>query len=501
MSTPTSFQDFEALHRQGFNRIPLVRRLPADLDTPVSAYLKLVEGPRSFLLESVVGGERFGRFSIIGLPCTQWLEVQGRRTLHYGETGPVVLDETDPLATIEAFFARFKAPPLDDLPRFCGGLAGYFGYDTIRLIEPRLDRPGPRQRPDPIGVPDIRLLLTESLAVFDNLKGTLTLVVYADPTGTDAERRASYLRAEAELDRLVDRLRQPLSYPADPPREPPPEEVCRDFSREAFEAAVCQAKELIAAGDLMQVVLAQQIRRRYQADPLALYRAMRSLNPSPYLYFYDFGDFQIIGASPEILVRQDDQRVIVRPIAGTRPRGASREEDLAMEADLRADAKECAEHLMLIDLARNDVGRIAEIGTVRLTEKMGVERYSHVMHLVSEVEGTLKAGLGPLDVLRAAFPAGTLSGAPKIRAMEIIDEFEPVQRGVYGGACGYLSFSGQMDLAIAIRTGILKDGWLTVQAGAGVVADSVPASEWLETENKARAVLRAAEIAEKGLSS
>ena len=499
MSTPTTYSEFEALHRQGFNRIPLTRQLPADLETPVSAYLKLVEGPRSFLLESVVGGERFGRFSIIGLPCSQWLEVHGRQTTHFGATGPEILDTVDPLAAIEAFFLRFKAPSIDGLPRFCGGLAGYFGYDAIRLIEPRLDRPEARQRPDPIGVPDIRLLLTESLAVFDNLKGSLTLVVYADPTGSEDERRAAYLRADAELDRLVQRLRQPLPYPVESPQQPDSPETRRDFVREDFEQAVAEAKELIVAGDLMQVVLAQQIRRRYTADPLTLYRAMRSLNPSPYLYFYEFGDFQIIGASPEILVRQDDQRIIVRPIAGTRPRGASREEDLALEADLRADAKECAEHLMLIDLARNDIGRIAEIGSVRLTEKMGVERYSHVMHLVSEVEGRLQAGLGPLDVLRATFPAGTLSGAPKIRAMEVIDEFEPVQRGVYGGACGYLSFSGQMDLAIAIRTGILKDGWLTVQAGAGVVADSVPASEWLETENKARAVIRAAEIAEKGL--
>ncbi len=516
-----SLEQIQSLAAQGYNRIPLLRRMSADLDTPLSAYLKLAAGPHSFLLESVVGGERFGRYSIIGLPAVARFEVHGRETVRInhrdvpaGTSPRQVLDSQDPLACLEAVANSFRAPPLPGLPRFSGGLAGYFGYDTIRLIEPRLDRPELRERPDPVGIPDIQLLLTEEIAVFDNLSAALSLVVYINPgDGTEASCRAALERGTARLEALVQKLRSPL-----PATQPEPSalapypgvqgvtaQVVRDFSKEKFLRAVDNAKDLIAAGDLMQVVLAQQIRRPFISGALALYRALRALNPSPYLYFYDMGDFQIVGASPEILVRQErvegerGSRAVLRPIAGTRPRGATREDDLRLEAELLADEKERAEHLMLIDLARNDVGRIAQTGSVQVTETMAVERYSHVMHIVSEVEGLLRPDLTAFDILRASFPAGTLSGAPKIRAMEVIDALEPVQRGLYGGACGYLSFSGEMDLAIAIRTGILKDGMLTVQAGAGVVADSVPEAEWQETENKARAVLRAAEIADEGL--
>jgi anthranilate synthase component 1 len=376
-------------------------------------------------------------------------------------------------------------------------------------MEPRLDTEQAKARPDPQGLPDVLMLLTESLAVFDNLAGRLSLWVYAcvEDTTEPALRKA-YDAAQDALDRHVAALRAPLAAPH--VEALPQHAVRRGFAPEDYKAAVLRAKDYVAAGDAMQIVLAQQIERPYAGSPLSLYRALRALNPSPYMYYYDMGDFQIVGASPEILVRQDQiassdpqqparTKVTVRPIAGTRPRGKTPEEDQQLEAELRADPKECAEHVMLIDLARNDVGRIAEIGTVKVNEQMVVERYSHVMHLVSDVEGVRKQGLSAMDVLKASFPAGTLSGAPKIRAMEIIDALEPVKRGLYGGACGYLSFSGEMDLAIAIRTGVLKDGTLYVGAGAGVVADSVPESEWQETENKARAVLRAAEIAERGL--
>lgn len=504
-----SFDAFAALARQGYNRIPLSRSLNADLDTPLSAYLKLANQPNSFLLESVVGGERFGRYSFIGLPALTRIEARDHaiRVLHQGRVVESV--EGNPLDFIQQYLGRFRAAPVPGLPRFAGGLAGYFGYDAIRYMEPRLDTEQAKARPDPQGLPDVLMLLTESLAVFDNLAGRLSLWVYACVEDTtEPGLRKAYDAAQDALDRHVAALRAPLAAPH--VETLPQHAVRRGFAPEDYKAAVLRAKDYVAAGDAMQIVLAQQIERPYAGSPLSLYRALRALNPSPYMYYYDMGDFQIVGASPEILVRQDQiassdpqqparTKVTVRPIAGTRPRGKTPEEDQQLEAELRADPKECAEHVMLIDLARNDVGRIAEIGTVKVNEQMVVERYSHVMHLVSDVEGVRKQGLSAMDVLKASFPAGTLSGAPKIRAMEIIDALEPVKRGLYGGACGYLSFSGEMDLAIAIRTGVLKDGTLYVGAGAGVVADSVPESEWQETENKARAVLRAAEIAERGL--
>lgn len=485
--------EFKSLAAEGYNRIPLIAEAFADLETPLSLYLKLVGGAKQgFLLESVVGGERFGRYSFIGLPARTLLRATGQRTEVLTDGQVVEVHEGNPLDFIAAYQARFKPALRPGLPRFCGGLAGYFGYETVRHIEKKL---AGVSKPGGIGTPDIQLLQTEELAVIDNLSGRLYLIVWADPGQPEA-----YFNGKKRLGELADKLRYSVSAPV--VRRGASHGVEREFDKADFEQAVLKAKDYIAAGDCMQIVIGQRLKKRYTESPLSLYRALRSLNPSPYMYYYDMGDFQIVGASPEILVRQESRPegevVTIRPIAGTRPRGATPELDKQMEADLLADAKERAEHIMLIDLARNDVGRIAQTGTVKVTEAFGIERYSHVMHIVSNVEGLLKPGLSSLDVLRASFPAGTLSGAPKIRAMEIIDELEITQRGIYGGACGYLSFAGDMDVAIAIRTGIVKDNTLYVQAGAGVVADSVPELEWKETEAKARAVIRAAELVEEG---
>ncbi|MFN3594755.1 MAG: anthranilate synthase component I [Thiobacillaceae bacterium] len=481
---------FNDLARQGYNRIPVFRQLPADLDTALALYLKLANRPYTYLLESVVGGERFGRYSFIGLPARTVLRVHGHFVSVEVDGEPVEQgDEADPLAFIEAFLGRYKAAPLPGLPRFPGGLAGYFGYDTVRYIERRLAH---TVKPDPIGTPDILLMLSDELAVVDNLTGRLTLIVYADPLRPDA-----YALAQLRLGELARELGKPVHAPAAEHTEAA--EPVSEFGETAFKAAVERAKRYIYDGDIMQVVLSQRLRRPFHAHPLSLYRALRSLNPSPYMFYFDLGNFHVVGASPEILVRLEGQAgekiVTVRPIAGTRPRGATREKDERLEAELLADPKERAEHVQLMDLGRNDVGRVAQVGSVRVTENMVVERYSHVMHIVSNVEGRLRPGLTAMDVLRATFPAGTVSGAPKIRAMEIIDELEPVKRGVYAGAVGYLGFNGDMDVAIAIRTAVVKDGTLYVQAGAGIVADSVPENEWQETCNKAQAVIRAAELA------
>ncbi len=482
--------EFNALAEQGYNRIPLTLPLFADLDTPLSVYLKLANQPYSYFLESVVGGERFGRYSFVGLPAATRLRVSGLRVqVEHGDR-VVETHEGDPLGFIEAFQARFRSPPQHGLPRFSGGLVGYFGYETVRLIEKKLAaRPA---KPDPIGTPDILLMLSEELAVMDNLSGKLYLIVYADPAVPNA-----WQKAQTRLEQLRQKLRQPAPLPlqlASSPTTP-----VSAFGEAPFKAAVERAKDYILEGDIMQVVLSQRMAMPFTDSPLSLYRALRSLNPSPYMFFYHFDDFHVVGASPEILVRQEDRTVTVRPIAGTRPRGATREADEALAAELLADPKEIAEHVMLMDLGRNDVGRVADTGTVCVTDKMVIERYSHVMHIVSSVEGQLKAGMSNLDVLKATFPAGTLSGAPKVRAMEIIDEMEATRRGVYGGAVGYLGFNGDMDLAIAIRTAVVKEGVLHVQAGAGIVADSQPDAEWQETQNKARAVIRAAELVQAGL--
>jgi anthranilate synthase component 1 len=497
--------EFKSLALQGYNRIPLMVEAFADLETPLSLYLKLAfskdGGKYSFLLESVVGGERFGRYSFIGLPARTLLRSRGFGADALTEVvtdGQVVeTSRLNPLDFIEAYQQRFKVALRPGLPRFCGGLAGYFGYDTVRHIEKKLQASCP---PDTLGCPDILLLQCEELAVIDNLSGKLYLIVYADPALPEA-----FANAKKRLRGLKEQLQYSVSAPVVKPSQGYPAE--REFPKAQYIAAVERAKELIAGGDFMQVQVGQRIKKRYTESPLSLYRALRSLNPSPYMYYYHFGDFHVVGASPEILVRQekividgvDSEKITIRPLAGTRPRATSPEADKAAEQELINDPKERAEHVMLIDLARNDIGRIAQTGSVKVTEAFAVERYSHVMHIVSNVEGVLKEGMSNMDVLKATFPAGTLTGAPKVHAMELIDQLEPSKRGLYGGACGYLSFAGDMDVAIAIRTGIIKDQTLYVQAAAGVVADSVPELEWKETEAKARALLRASELVEEGL--
>ncbi|WP_006786218.1 anthranilate synthase component I [Thiorhodospira sibirica] len=485
-------EQFNTLIEQGYNRIPLVKEILADLDTPLSVYLKLASMPYSCLLESVQGGEKWGRYSIVGLPAKTVLKVYGQQVL-IEEDGQIVERQTvdDPLAFIEAYQARYRVPEHDGLPRFTGGLVGYFGYETIEYIEPRLRPDTPKA--DPLEVPDILLMLCDELVVYDNLAGRLYLVVHAKPDGLSA--------AEARLADLYQRLQAPLTPPATTQdhRRVAESDFISGFTEEGFKAAVERCRRYIIDGDVMQVVLSQRLSIPFKARPLDLYRALRCLNPSPYMFYLDLGDHQVVGASPEILVRLEHDTVTVRPIAGTRPRGETPEKDVQLEADLLADPKECAEHLMLIDLGRNDAGRVSATGTVRVTEQMVVERYSHVMHIVSNVEGRLQPGLKAMDVLRATFPAGTVSGAPKVRAMEIIAELEPVKRGVYSGAVGYLSWQGNMDTAIAIRTAVIKNHTLHIQAGAGIVYDSLPDNEWAETLNKGRAVFRAVAMVEAGL--
>jgi anthranilate synthase component I len=502
--------DFYSHAERGFNRVALTRRVLADLDTPLSLYLKLANAPNTFLLESVVGGERSGRFSFIGLPCRQQVRVTIRPASMGGNLTQVLVDGAvvqshtgDPLQFIADYQNSYVPALVEGLPRFCGGLAGYFGYDVVRLIEKKLAK---THKADGLPMPDILLLHSDAIVVIDNVLGTVTLVNYADPTVA-----GSYETADAELNAWVAKINAP------PPAYPSTAAVAatqlqRNYAHEQYlkDAATC--KDYILAGDCMQVQLGQRIAQPFAQAPLTLYRALRSINPSPYMYYYwletpGSPPFHIVGASPEILVRQEPiveggvelgRKIVVRPLAGTRKRGATPELDAALAQELLADPKERAEHVMLIDLARNDIGRIAQIGTVKVHEQMVIEKYSHVQHIVSHVEGTLEKGLTNMDVLRATFPAGTLTGAPKVRAMEIIDELEPVKRGIYGGAVGYISYSGAMDVAIAIRTGIVQSGMLYAQASAGMVADSVPESEYQETEVKARAMLRAAELAQAG---
>jgi anthranilate synthase component 1 len=484
--------EFNRLAIEGYNRIPVTLETFADLDTPLSIYLKLAASPYSYLLESVQGGERFGRYSFIGISSGTRIAVFNSSILLL--TGNRVAERrehTNPMSFVSEFMARFKVPDMAGLPRFCGGLVGYFGYDTVRAIEPKLTA---MKKPDSLGTPDILLMLSEEIAIVDNLSGKLTLVVYAEPGFPGA-----WKQAQTRLKELLTKLREPAKIPADKVVSGAPAES--EFGEEAFKDAVRRAKQYITDGDVMQVVLSQRMSKPFGATPLALYRALRTLNPSPYMFYFDFGDFHVVGASPEILVRLEDGIITVRPIAGTRQRGTTPEEDAALATDLLTDQKERAEHLQLLDLGRNDAGRVAKIGTVKVTEQFVVERYSHVMHIVSNVEAQLRDDEGPVSVLKATFPAGTVSGAPKVRAMEIIDELEPTKRGIYAGAVGYLGFNGDMDLAIVIRTAVLKNGRIYVQAGAGIVADSNPDSEWEETRNKAKALLRAAEMAESGLDT
>jgi len=486
-------QDFQALAAQGYTAIPILREVLADLDTPLSTYLKLANGPYSYLFESVHGGEKWGRYSIIGLPCAQVIRVYGKQVCLY-QDNVVVQEDTveDPLAWIEQYQQTFKVATVPGLPRFTGGLVGYFGYDTIRYIESRLANV---QQDDPLQLPDILLMVSQEVIVFDNLSGKLYIIVHANPGDNDA-----YARAQTRIDQLITQLATATpQQTSSASRHVVETDFVSGFTQQGYEAAVDRIKDYIIEGDVMQVVISQRMSIPFHARPLDLYRALRSLNPSPYMFYLDLNDFHVVGSSPEILVRYEDNMVTVRPIAGTRPRGKNEEQDVALEQELLADPKELAEHLMLIDLGRNDVGRIAKTGSVRLTEKMVIERYSHVMHIVSNVTGEIKQDMSAMDVLRATFPAGTVSGAPKIRAMEIIDELEPVKRGVYAGAVGYIGWSGNMDTAIAIRTAVIKDQTLHIQAGAGIVYDSVPRNEWDETMNKGRAIFRAVAMAEHGL--
>ena len=490
-----SKNDFNKLAKKGYNRIPLMCEVLADLDTPLSTYTKICNFPYSYLFESVEGGEKWGRYSIIGLPAKKIISVTGEK-VKITENSRLIdeYNTSDPLKEIEKIQQSYKVAQIEGMPRFSGGLVGYFGYETIRYIEPKLNK---NNKEDPIGSPDILLMVSDEVVVFDNLSGKLFIIVHADPKKNDA-----YSNALQRLDDISGMLRdnQNNKSQSDNSRDVNENDFVSGFTQKNYEKAVDAIINYIINGDAMQVVLSQRLSIPFQSKPINLYRALRSLNPSPYMYFLDLEDFQIVGSSPEILVRLEDNIVTVRPIAGTRPRGKTKSEDLALEKDLLEDPKELAEHLMLIDLGRNDLGRVTDVGSVNLTDKMIIERYSHVMHIVSNVTGELKKGMNAMDVLRSTFPAGTVSGAPKIRAMEIIDELEPVKRGVYSGAVGYISWNGNMDTAIAIRTAVIKDKTLHIQVGAGIVADSIPKNEWDETMNKGRAIFKAVSLAEKGLT-
>lgn len=489
---------YTELSEQGFNRIPVFQEILADLDTPLSTYLKVAQGPYSYLLESVQGGEKWGRYSMIGMPCKRVLKVRANQ-VQILEHEQVIEqhDVADPLDFIAQYQSQFKVAPVEGLPKFDGGLVGYFGYDVVRYVEKRLAESTPE---DDINNPDILLMQSEEVMVFDNLSGKLFFIVLANTDDADgfekAKRRITIMRGQIRR-AYQGQIGQPLIQPRDVAES----DFVSCYGEQAFMESVDKIKEYVLAGDIMQCVISQRLSTDFHGHPLNLYRALRTLNPSPYMYFMDCGDHHVVGSSPEILARFEDGTITVRPIAGTRYRGQTPEQDLALEEELLSDPKEIAEHLMLIDLGRNDVGRVSNMGEVQVSDQMVVERYSHVMHIVSNVEGKAKPGITSMDVLKAAHPAGTLSGAPKIRAMEIIDEFEPVKRGVYGGAVGYLGWNGNMDTAIAIRTAVIKDKKIYVQAGAGVVADSVPRLEWKETMNKARAVMKAVAMAESGLDN
>lgn len=489
-------EQFSALAEQGYNHIPVTSTVLADFDTPLSSYVKAAVGPYSYLLESAgQGGEKWSRFSMVGLPADLVIRVDGNtvKREHKGECRETTEVE-DPLDYIESILADYKYPDLEDLPIYTGGLVGYFGYDTVRYVESRVANSAP---PDVIGTPDILLMISNDVLVFDNVKGLIHLITHADPTETDA-----LIKAQSRLEDMRDSLRQPIPnqfFSGEIGPKLREEDFVSSYGEDQFKSDVDKIKDYILAGDVMQVVLSQRMAVKLEATPLDLYRALRSLNPSPYMYYMDLGDFHIVSSSPEILARLDHGKVTVRPLAGTRRRGMDEAEDKALESELLSDPKERAEHLMLIDLGRNDIGKVCQSGSVDVTEMMIVERYAHVMHIASNVDGEVQDSVSAMDVLRATLPVGTLSGAPKVRALEIIDEFEPEKRGIFGGAVGYLSWTGNMDTAIAIRTAVVKDDVLYVQAGAGVVADSVPRLEWKETMNKARSIMQAAAMAEAAL--
>jgi len=489
-----SQEQFNAYAASGFNRIPLVCELLADLETPLSTYLKLAARPYSYLLESVQGGEKWGRYSIIGLPGHTRMEIRGHSVSYIEHHSAVdAVESEQPLDLVREYKSRYRVPEIEGMPRFSGGLVGYFGYDTVHYVEQNLGRNPVR---DPVDAPDVLLMVSEEVVVFDNLSGRLFLIVHGNPATEDG-----YTAACGRLASLTEKLQQEL--PAQPRPAFEESAVSDDFEttmpQSEYMAAVDTCKEYIRDGDIFQVVLSHRMSKPYHAWPLELYRALRTLNPSPYMFFVDLGDFQIASSSPEILVRLEQGEVTVRPIAGTRKRGKTTGEDEALAEDLLADPKELAEHLMLIDLGRNDAGRVSQIGSIRLTDKMIIERYSHVMHIVSNVTGQILPELDAIDVLKATFPAGTLSGAPKVRALEIIEQLEPEKRGIYSGAIGYIGWNGNMDTAIAIRTALIKDQRVYIQAGSGIVADSEPLSEWQETLNKARAVFTALDMVNRGL--
>ena len=490
MEINLSKEQFSIYQSQGYNRIPLVKTCYADLETPLSIFLKVANSPYSYLLESVEGGENFGRYSIIGMPAKKLIQVR-QKTVEVIESEKTIFTEnnSDPLGFIDQYLANYKTPKDLDLPRFSGGLAGYFGYETIHYIEPKLIKEFIK---DDLDLPDIHLMESDEVIVFDNLTGKLSIVVYAN------DDLSSYDHAINRLTNIELMIESQLkNEDAKSKKKVDDVKAESEFGEKNFHQAVDKIKEYIVEGDVMQVVLSQRMVKNFQLSPISLYRVLRSINPSPYMFFYHFDDYFIVGASPEILVRLENDTVTVRPIAGTRPRGENSQLDKDLEKDLLNDPKEIAEHIQLMDLGRNDIGRVSQPGSVVVTDKMTIERYSHVMHIVSNVEGSIKENLSPMDVLKATFPAGTVSGAPKVRAMEIINELESTKRGVYAGAVGYIGYDGTLDVAIAIRTGVIKSGKLFVQAGAGVVADSIAKNEWDETNNKAKAVLRAAEIAEK----
>ena len=473
-------------------KIPISREILADMETPLSVYRKLANCSYSYLFESVEGGDKWARYSLIGLRARRLIKVIGNKVVILQDGKQIeTITADDPLDYLDQLQKSYTLEEDRNLPKFNGGLVGYFSYDCVRYIEKKLIESVP---PDSLGTPDALFMVSEEVAVFDNLKNKLHLIILID---SEDDRDI----AERRLDELEEKLKEPLKFQdfKKPEKTINESDFISGFGEYEFKNSVEKAKKYIEEGDIMQVVCSQRMSLPFTADPIALYRSIRQLNPSPYMYYLNLHDFHIVGSSPEILARLEDNKVTVRPIAGTRRRGKDDADDIAMEKDMINDPKEIAEHLMLIDLGRNDVGRIAKPGSVNVTEQFGIERYSHVMHMVSNVEAELEEGLTAIDLFKATFPAGTVSGAPKIRAMEIIDEFEPVKRGIYGGAIGYLSWQGNMDMAIAIRTAVIKDDVLYIQAGGGWVADSVPDLEWKESLNKGRAIFKAAEMVQEKL--
>lgn len=494
-----TFEEFKKF-AQGHTVVPIFRKILADGLTPVSAFTKLQGGAWNFLFESVVGGEKVGRYSFLGSSPFLRFIAKGTKVVleRYSKDKKINSEEvetSDPLALLQQYIAKYSAPHVQGLPRFCGGAVGYAGYDTVRYVEKL-----PNVPKDDRGLPDLAFGFYDHMVIFDHINKTIAVVVHAHLEGKNP--KDAYDSACLRIDEIVSLLDAPgneLRVRDIHPEGPVQQAFSSNFSKEQFEKAVLKCKEYIFAGDIFQVVISQRLETKTNAKPLDIYRTLRVVNPSPFLFFLSMGELHLIGSSPEIMVRVEEGNVTIRPLAGTRPRGANEEEDRKLAADLVGDPKERAEHIMLVDLGRNDVGRIADFGSVRLTDVMAVEKYSHVMHLCSTVEGTLRKDMTALDALKACLPAGTLSGAPKVRAMEVIDELEPQKRGPYGGAVGYIDFSGNMDTCIALRTMVLMDGKAYLQAGAGVVADSDPTKEYEETLNKARGLLRAIEIAEKQL--